>query len=148
MDVKVVKEHKMKGCTAVSTKFGTLDKENPSVVYVSGRCWAIPTYDCGDQDMVIRRLRSEIKTMVNGMVIRGGIFAPKIILDVDFNYDKPVIGKKKKLTYDLYLRQKSGVIKNLDEIYEEMCHISSNVESIIRDHMGKHGFDVEKSKTI
>ena len=36
---KIGKEHKMKGCTYVSSKFGTLDRDNPSVMYVSGRCW-------------------------------------------------------------------------------------------------------------
>ena len=145
---KIGKEHKMRGCTYVSSKFGTLDRDNPSVMYVSGRCWAIPTQSCQDQDMAIRRLRSEIKTMVNGMVLSSGTFMPRIILDIDFNYDKPVVGKKKKLTYDLYLRQKGNEVMSVDDLYGEMCHISSNVESLITDHMGKYGFDVEKSKTI
>ena len=132
----------------MSTKFGTLDRDNPSVMYVSGRCWVTPCRKEIDQDAAVSRVRNDIRRTVSRMIGETKTFAPKMIIDIEFNSDKPVVGKKKKLTYDLYLKQTKSNVKPVEDIYGEMCHISSSVGYLIGERMEEYGFSVEKSKTI
>ena len=109
------KEITLDVCDSIVLKYGTVNKDNPKVIYVSGKCWLTPL-DEMDFPCVISSVEKEFLRSVKGLMFDGNDFDGKIIMDFDVNCDKMSLGEKKFLSFDFFLRQKDGVLKSLIEL--------------------------------
>ena len=106
------KEYKLDVSNNVILKYGSVNKDNPQVIYISGKCWVYPTKEA-DYDSVIAKVESEMRKNIRNVFIDDVNFEKKFILDFDISTDGLFPNRKKFLSFDFYLRQKEKNKKTL-----------------------------------
>ena len=139
------KEYKLDVCNHISVKYGSVNKDNPQVIYVSGKCWVSPQIKMDYED-VIYHIEKELKKNIKLFLIDGINFDKKFILDFDINTDNIGIGDKKFLSFDFYLRQNEANKKSLKDLKNILNgRISTVVNNLV--HLFKeYDFTIEKRK--
>lgn len=109
------KEYMMPSINGVSVKYGTTDKTNPQVVYITGKTWVKPTKkidfheSIGDiRKRMEKRILNRLKT-VDGM-------DNKYIFDLDINPLNMKVGNSKFMTFNIFLRQNKGNVRSLKNV--------------------------------
>lgn len=139
------KEYKLDVCNHVIVKYGSVNKDNPQVIYVSGKCWVSPKYQM-DYEYVISGIEKEMKKSIKLFLIDEINFINRFILDFDINTDKFNIGDKKFLSFDFYLRQNDSDVKKLKDLKEMLSNKVSTVVNNLVYLFKENGFTVEKRK--
>lgn len=139
------KEYKLDVCNHVIVKYGSVNKDNPQVIYVSGKCWVSPKHQM-DYEYVISRIEKEMKKNIKLFLIDEINFTNRFILDFDINTDKFNIGDKKFLSFDFYLRQNDSDVKKLKDLKEMLSNKVSTVVNNLVYLFKENGFTVEKRK--
>jgi hypothetical protein len=139
------KEYKLDVCNYISLKYGTVNKDNPQVIYVSGKCWICPKKEMNYEPR-INNIEKEMKKRIKTFLTDGVNFDNKFILDFDVNLDGISPEKKKFLSFDFYLRQNEKNNKKLKDLKEflerKVSTISNNLVYLFRDN----DFEIEKKK--
>lgn len=139
------KEIKLDVCDSIVLKYGTVNKDNPKVIYVSGKCWITPLDDM-DYICAITSVENEFLRIVKESMFDGDDFDEKIIMDFEVNCDKMNLGEKKFLSFDFFLRQKDGVLKSLIELKPIMLSkVMPAINSLLCAFSDKN-FSVAKTK--
>jgi len=139
------KEYKLDVCNHVIVKYGSVNKDNPQVIYVSGKCWVSPKHQM-DYEYVISSIEKEMKKSIKLFLIDEINFTNRLILDFDINTDKFNIGDKKFLSFDFYLRQNDSDVKKLKDLKEMLSNKVSTVVNNLVYLFKENGFTVEKRK--
>lgn len=82
--IKLNKEIKLNSCENICLKYGSVNKNDPQVIYVSGKMWICPTYD-GDFEAPISFAYNNFKRKLTKILRDSTIFDSKHILDFDIN---------------------------------------------------------------
>ena len=139
------KEYKLDSSSSIVLKYGSVNKDNPQVIYVSGKCWICPTVET-DYDKVITSVESEMRKNIRNGIVDGVNFANKFILDFDISTDGLYPNRKKFLSFDFYLRQNERNKKSLADLKQlldsKVRYISNEMVYMLKEN----GFTVEKQK--
>ena len=139
------KEYKLDVCNHISMKYGTVNKDNPQVIYISGKCWVTPIKEM-DYRSRIDYIENEMKKSIKRIFIDDTNFINRFILDFDISTEGMIPNKKKFLSFDFYLRQNENnkkMLKELKELIERKTStVSNNLVYIFRDN----NFQIEKKK--
>lgn len=139
------KEYKLDVCNHIIVKYGSVNKDNPQVVYISGRCWVSPTQKM-DYQGVISKIEKEMRKNIKLFLADGTNFGKKFILDFDLNTDGFSVGEKKFLSFDFYVRQDESTKKSLKELKNI---ISGRISTIVNNLVylfNENCFTVDKRK--
>lgn len=139
------KEYKLDICNHVVVKYGSVNKDNPQVVYVSGRCWVSPQMKM-DYENVICHIEREMRKNIKLFLIDDINFDKKFILDFDINTDNFGIGDKKFLSFDFYLRQNETNKKSLKDLKNILNGKISTVVNSLVYLFKENDFTIEKRK--
>ena len=139
------KEYKLDVCNHIVVKYGSVNKDNPQVVYVSGRCWVSPQIKMNYDD-VIYHIEKEMRKNIKLFLMDGINFDKKFILDFDINTDNFVIGDKKFLSFDFYLRQNETNKKSLKDLKNILNGRISTVVNNLVYLFKENDFTIEKRK--
>lgn len=111
------KEYKLDLCDKIALKYGSTNKDNPQVVYISGHCWVIPKCKM-NYEYVIGKIEDAIRKDIKLYVIDGINFERKHIFEFDLSTENMEVGDKKFLSFDLYLKQVDENKKSLKSLKE------------------------------
>jgi hypothetical protein len=139
------KEYKLDVCNHISLKYGTVNKNNPQVIYVSGKCWITPLREM-DYKSVFSSIEKNMRYNIKTFLIDDINFDKRYILDFDVSVDNLVPMEKKFLSFDFYLRQNE---KNKKELLDLKDIINGKVSTIANNlvYMFKENdFTVNKTK--
>ena len=139
------KEYKLDVSNNVIIKYGSVNKDNPQVVYVSGKCWVCPTRET-DYDNVRSKVESEMRSNIKRIFIDGVNFENRFILDFDISTDGLYPNRKKFLSFDFYLRQKEKNKKSLTDLKKLLDSKVSAISSSMVYTFNQNDFTVEKRK--
>lgn len=139
------KEYKLDVCNHILVKYGTVNKDNPQVVYVSGRCWVSPQSKM-NYDAVISNIEKEMRKNIKLFLMDGVNFDKKFILDFDLNTDNFGVGDKKFLSFDFYLRQNEANKKPLKDLKSVINGKISTVVNNLVYLFKENNFTIEKRK--
>ena len=139
------KEYKLDVSNNVILKYGSVNKDNPQVVYVSGKCWVCPTQET-DYDGVIASIESDMRKNIRKVMIDGVNFDSKFILDFDINTDGLFPNMKKFLAFDFYLRQNERNKKSLADLKQLLGDKVRYISSEMVFSFKENAFTVEKKK--
>ena len=64
------KEYKLDVCRHISLKYGTVNKNNPQVVYVSGKCWVSPLRQM-NYELVFNDIEKKMRNNIKAFLIDG-----------------------------------------------------------------------------
>ena len=139
------KEYKLDVCKHISLKYGTVNRNNPQVVYVSGKCWVSPLKEMNYSD-VIDEIEKEMKKNIKTFFIDDVNFINKFILDFDINTDNLIPKEKKFLSFDFYLRQNEKNKKQLSDLKDLFSRKVSTITNNLVYMFKENNFSIEKRK--
>lgn len=139
------KEYKLDVCNHISLKFGSVNKDNPQVIYVSGKCWILPTKEM-DYQHRISSIERQFKEKIRTFFLDNENFDDKLILDFDINTDGLSPRKKKFLSFDFYLRQNERNKKSLTDLKAVVSRRTSTVSNNLVYLFKENNFQIEKRK--
>lgn len=139
------KEYKLDVCKHISLKYGTVNRNNPQVVYVSGKCWVSPlrVMNYGD---IISNIEKEMRRNIKTFFIDEINFDNKYILDFDINVDNINPNEKKFLSFDFYLRQNKKNKKQLVDLKDMLNRKVSTIANNLVYMFKENDFSIEKRK--
>ena len=139
------KEYKLDVCNHISLKYGTVNRNNPQVVYISGKCWVSPQKEM-DYSNVINDIEKSMRKNIKSFLIDGVNFDNKFILDFDINIDNLTPKTKKFLSFDFYLRQNEKNKKELVDLKELFDRKISTIANNLVYSFKENDFTVDKKK--
>lgn len=139
------KEYKLDVCSHIKLKYGTVNRNNPQVIYVSGKCWVSPLRKM-NYTSVFNEAEKNMRKNIKTFLIDGVNFEDKYILDFDINIDNISPNEKKFLSFDFYLKQNEKNKKELsafkDAFNRKISTIANNLVYILKEN----DFTVNKTK--
>ena len=139
------KEYKLDVCSHIKLKYGTVNRNNPQVIYVSGKCWVSQLRKM-DYTSVFNEAEKNMRKNIKTFLIDGVNFEDKYILDFDINIDNISPNEKKFLSFDFYLKQNEKNKKELsafkDVFNREISTIVNNLVYVLKEN----DFTVNKTK--
>lgn len=139
------KEYKLDVCNHISLKYGTVNRMNPQVIYVSGKCWVTPKSIMNYND-VICNIEKGMKRNIKSFLIDGVNFDNRFILDFDINVDDITPNKKKFLSFDFYLRQNEKNKKDLSQLKDLLNRKVSTIANNLVYMFKENEFTIDKNK--
>jgi hypothetical protein len=139
------KEYKLDVCKHISLKYGTVNRNNPQVVYVSGKCWVSPLRAMNYGD-IISNIEKEMRRNIKTFFIDEINFDNKYILDFDINVDNINPNEKKFLSFDFYLRQNEKNKKQLGDLKDMLNRKVSTIANNLVYMFKENDFSIEKRK--
>lgn len=139
------KEYKLDICEKINVKYGSVNKDNPQVIYVSGKCWISPLEKL-NYAQAMEKIEKKMRRSIKLSLENSSSFNKRFILDFDVNPDNMSVGNKKFLSFDFFLRQNEENKRPLKDI---KGLLSSKVGFITNDLvflLSESGFNVEKRK--
>lgn len=137
------KEFKLNISDNISLKYGTVNKDNPQVIYLSGKCWVSPLFE-GDYFNVVDLIKKEFKHDISSFVFNDSVFNSHFILDFDFDNDNLQYGKKKFISFNIFFKQSNEIqIKVNNPVFK------TKFDELINDFLNlfiSNEFSVSKSK--
>ena len=139
------KEYKLDVCNHINLKYGTVNRNNPQVVYVSGKCWISPLRKM-DYEQVFSSIESNMRKNIKTFLIDGINFDKRYILDFDINIDSLCPNEKKFLSFDFYLRQNEDNKKELSKLKDMFNSKISTIANNLVYMFKENDFTVNKTK--
>ena len=143
--IRLNKEVKLNSCKNISLKYGSVNKNDPQVIYVSGKMWICPTYD-GDFNKPINLVYSKFKKELSRILRNSTVFESRHILDFDLNSENLVRDKKKFFSITFFVKQKSENLINLNNIKNIVSSDFSYLFSELENDLIENEFEVSKTK--
>lgn len=143
--LRLNKEIKLNNCKNISLKYGSVNKNDPRVIYVSGKMWLCPTYD-GDFDEPINFVYDKFKRQLKSILMDSTVFDTRYILDFDLNSYNLEKNKKKYFSITFFVRQKSENVINLNNIKNIISSNFGYLFNELENNLIENDFDVSKTK--
>lgn len=139
------KEYKLDVCNHISLKYGTVNRNNPQVIYISGKCWVSPQREM-DYNNVIDGIEERMKKNIKSFLIDGINFDNRLILDFDISTEGLSPNDKKFLSFDFYLRQNEKNKKHLKDLNDLLERKISTIANNLVYSFKENGFIINKTK--
>ena len=139
------KEYKLNVCRHISMRYGSVNKKDPRVIYISGKCWLEPS-EQDDYVQVIKSLENEFKKNVKLFLANGKSFGKRFILDFHANADSMEQGSKTYMSFDLYLRQSDKDVQPLEALQDTLSKYASTLSNSFVYACARHGLSATKNK--
>ena len=143
--IRLNKEIKLNNCKNINLKYGSVNKNDPQVIYVSGKMWLCPTYD-GDYEEQVNLFHNSFKNKLKNALSNSIVFDKKHILDFDINPENLIKDKKKFFSISFFLKQKSEKIINLNNIKNIISSNFGYLFKELEDELVENEFEVSKTK--
>lgn len=140
------KEIKLDVCNNISLKYGTVNRDNPQIVYVIGKCWISPNKKM-DYEHKIEKIRDKFKKRVKTSFMNNETFGSKSIINFEVNSDKINLGENKFLSFDFYLKQNENKKKNLKELKDFFTRKVKALANDLVETFKENDFEVRLTKS-
>lgn len=143
--IKLNKEIKLNSCKNICLKYGSVNKNDPQVIYVSGKMWICPTYD-GDFESPISFAYNNFKRKLTKILRDSTIFESKHILDFDINPENLIKDKKKFFSISFFIKQNSEKLINLNNIKNIISAEFVYLFKELENDLIENDFEISKTK--
>jgi hypothetical protein len=142
---RLKKEYSLDVCNHIVLKYGTVNRDNPQVIYISGKCWVSPK-DEMDYGKTISEIERNMRKNIKNLLMDGINFEKKFILDFDINVDGLAPYRKRFLSFDFYLRQNEKNKKDLSLLKPLLSGKVSTISNNLVYSFRENNFQIEKRK--
>ena len=142
---RLKKECNLEVSKHISLKYGSIDRNNPQVVYVSGKCWISPSYGV-DYTEAMEYAEKGLRKDIRELLANGTDFDSRFILDFDINTEGLSVGRKTFLSFDFFLRQKNRPSKDLKDLEPIMKARTGLLSGYLVSSLAEYGFSAEAEK--
>ena len=127
-------------------KLGTVNKNNPEVIYFEVRTFISPLEESDNYSQVFAYLKKEFSKKIGDTLKVNDFFSDKYILDFQIANSGIRLNKKSYLSFQLFLRQKDLVIKELKEIKKVAEPFLTELLNNFKNDIISNNFSITKTK--
>ena len=127
-------------------KLGTVNKNYPEVIYFEVRTFISPLEESNNYSQVFAFLKKEFSKKISDSLKLNDFFSEKYILDFQIANSGIRINKKSYLSFQLFLKQKNEVIKELKEVKKIAEPFLVNLLTDFKNDIISNNFSVTKTK--
>lgn len=127
-------------------KVGTINKNNPKVVYVEGQSFIKPVLEHESYNDVMYLIRTSFKKNVSQHLRNNDIFDNKYILDFQIASNRMELNKKSFLSFQIMFRQKNEKLIPLKEIAKNEKDVFESVANNLAYSLEQYDFEISKTK--
>ena len=127
-------------------KMGTVNKNNPEVIYFEVRTFISPLEESNNYSHIFSYLKKEFSKKISDSLKTNEYFADKYILDFQIANSGIRVNKKSYLTFQLFLRQKGEVIKVLNNVKKIAEPFLFDLLNNFKEEIINNNFSVTKTK--
>ena len=128
----------------MAISYGTVNKKNPVVVYLSLGCW-IYSDTIGNHKQKLITIEDTVRKLVKTDIINDGLFAQRFLLDYDVCLDN-VFRAKRYVSIEVFLKQNGTTIHSVKELLPTISERTSKLVDELIDNLEDNGFTVTKTK--
>ena len=134
-------------CTEGKLRFGTIDKKNPSVMFIEGGFYIMPQTKKDEYKTDIDNIKKEMKDLIKDSIQNSKYFKPEHMFFTDIADERILYNKKTYFSFQLFVKPKKEIIDNnnfkvlLTKIDEKESWIK-----LLSDNMNRNGFITTKTK--
>lgn len=111
---RTAKEYKLDNDeTGIKSKYGTLNKNNPEIIYIRSRATITPTVKKKDFSEEVELIKKTFVNSIKTTIADSLVFENKHICSIEMSENGISFGKKSHVKYDVFLKPK--VIKSIEE---------------------------------
>lgn len=141
---RTTETHSLDISDKIAISYGTVNKKNPVVVYLSLGCWIFTNATWNNKEKLIS-LENTIRKFIKTQIINDGLFCERYILDYDVCLDN-VFRAKRFLSIDLYLKQNGTTIHSVKELLPTVSERTSTFIDELIGNLEDNDFTVTKTK--
>lgn len=142
-DIRLNKEYNLNINNCFDIKYGSVNRLNPSVIYITCKSWILPNKEMNYRKHIDDILNS-FKQNLKRTIIQCDLFDNKFIYDDSINYTTMKVNKKNYFSFEFYIRRNecTDELSNLNEI---MYNTFKNVINDLSNELS-NDFILTKSK--
>ncbi len=139
------KEYKLNLREDMSLKYGSINRDNPQVIYISGKCWISPLRKMMYEN-VICDISNKFKKNIKAYMLDGENFDNKLIVNFDINTSKMSLGEKKFLSFDFYLKQNESKKRELKAFKKLLANRVKIIVDDLAESLNENNFSIDLKK--
>lgn len=139
------KEYKLNINDSINLIYGSVDRLNPQVIYLSGKTWILPQFD-GEYETIINLILNNFKKEIRNNILNSTLFSNKYICDFDLNTLALSEDKNTFMSFDIFVKQKNQPILDLKSIKPFINGIFSKLINNLENNFRENAFMLSKSK--
>ena len=123
-------------------KLGTVNKDDPKVVYVSGRCWLTPSVEINYKE-AFEEVKKSVNKKIKSVICVNTRLSNKFIVNFDINPESFILNKKKYFAFDIFLRQEENNVRKLKSLIPEFEFNMNGICGEMVNELESFGFLIE-----
>lgn len=127
-------------------KIGTINKKNPSVIYLDGSTFISPLLNKEDYTNDIKEIKCELNNIIKNEIRTSNLFENKFIGNFDVRLSGIKPKKKSYLSFQYHLKQSKNNIMSLNQIKDNTNDIINNIVDNFKSILLTHNFTLSKHK--
>lgn len=139
------KEYKLNINNNFVIKYGTIDRNNPQVIYICGKTWICPNEELNfinTVECIKTNFRQSVKTLVTNNILLDN----KFVCDFDVNGLSLNINKKNYVAFEIFLKQNQTSILSLKDVGEGIKTDLTKLIEKLYNIFDNYNFSLSKSK--
>lgn len=141
---KLNKELKLKNVNNFRITLGTINRENPKVVYVTGRAWAIPP-ELEDAEYAVDTIKKTLRNSVRNEVSMDLNIDKRYIIDFGLKADSIIPNRRKFISFELLFRQNE--VKDIRELTDSFQNKMERITGNLSNKMKEFDFKFEEVRS-
>ena len=138
------KEYSLDFNDYIDVKYGSIDKNNPCVIFLEGKTWIEPNYN-GNYISDVNGIVLSFKDKLRDAITNSCDFYNKFIFDFDVKTASLRENKKSFVSFEFLVRQ-SGTVKSLSEIKPIVVCLFKDIINDLTTDFNNHIFSLSKRK--
>lgn len=141
---KLNKELKLKNVNNFRITLGTINRENPKVVYVTGKAWAIPP-ELEDAEYAVDTIKKTLRNSVRNEVSMDLNIDKRYIIDFGLKADSIIPNRRKFISFELLFRQNE--VKDIKELTDSFQNKMERITENLSNKMKEFDFKFEEIRS-
>lgn len=141
---KLNKELKLKNVNNFRITLGTINRENPKVVYVTGKAWAIPP-ELEDAEYAVDTIKKTLRNSVRNEVSMDLNIDKRYIIDFGLKADSIIPNRRKFISFELLFRQNE--VKDIRELTDSFQNKMERITENLSNKMKEFDFKFEEIRS-
>lgn len=140
---RTTKEYKLddNNNIGIKSKYGTLDKNNPEILYIRSRAIITPVIKKKDFSEDIALVKKEFEKNIKRVILNSNIFENKHICSIEMSENGIAFGKKSHMKYDIYVKPKEN--KLLEEYFDDVKNLVYVFNQNLSELLTKNNIKIE-----
>ena len=128
----------------LKTSYGSVNKNEPLVIYINGKSWIQPNF-IGDYQSIIDRICKNFRHNVKRAVINSDLLENKLVCDFDIKIQSMKENKKSFLWFEFYVKQRPNFL-SLSNIKDKLLDLFTEPINNLVSDFNQNTFTLTKSK--